>query len=130
MHALIPKKISVKQAGDTGMAATLVLLIVGIYSGSSAFIIAAAIVLLMNMIAPRIYTPLGYIWFGLSNVLGAIVSRILLGIIYFVVVTPVGLLRRIGKKDNLKLNLYKKNQNSLYTERNKKYTPEDLEKPF
>jgi len=112
------------------MAATLVLLIAGIYSGNPGFIIAAAIVLLVNMIVPRIYTPLGYLWFGLSNILGAVVSRIILSIIFFTIVTPVGLLRRLGKKDSLQLKMFKKSRHSLYAERNKVYTKSDLEKPF
>ncbi len=130
MESLIPQKISDKQAGDTGMAATLVLLIAGIYSGNSVLFVIAAAVLLLNMIIPRIYIPLGYLWFGLSNILGAFVSRIILGLIFFAVVTPVGLLRRIGRKDSLRLTSFRKNNHPLYIERNHTYTKSDIEKPF
>ena len=112
------------------MAATLVLIVAGIYSGNSVLFIIAAAVLLVNMIIPRIYIPLGFLWFGLSNILGAFVSRVILSIIFFAVVTPVGLLRKAGRKDNLRLTSFKKNNHPLYIERNHMYTKSDIEKPF
>ena len=62
--------------------------------------------LLLGLINSKILTPLNKIWFKFGIFLGKIISPIVMGIIFFLVVTPTGILMRIFKKDllNLKLN--------------------------
>ena len=54
----------------------------------------------------KILSPLNKLWFKLGIILGKIISPIIMGIIFFVVVTPIGYLMRLVKKDvlNLKFN--------------------------
>ena len=54
----------------------------------------------------KFLTPLNILWFKFGLFLGKIVSPIVMGIIFFIVVTPIGFLMRILKKDllNLKFN--------------------------
>ena len=62
--------------------------------------------LVLGLLNSRILTPLNKLWFKFGILLGKIVSPFILGIIFFLVVTPVGLIMRILGKDvlNLKYN--------------------------
>tara|TARA_B100000579_G_scaffold425664_1_gene431707 strand:+ start:100 stop:483 length:384 start_codon:yes stop_codon:yes gene_type:complete len=64
------------------------------------------IFLILGLINSKILSPLNKIWFKFGIFLGKIISPIVMGIIFFLVVTPIGLLMRILKKDllNLKFN--------------------------
>ena len=64
------------------------------------------IFLLLGLINSKLLTPLNKIWFKFGILLGKIISPLVMGIIFFFVVTPTGLLMKILKKDllNLKFN--------------------------
>ena len=72
----------------------------------------------VNMIVPQVFRPVAVVWLGLSEKLGAMSSKVLLSIVYFCVVTPIGLLRRLAGKDSLKLRVFKASQESAMWERN------------
>jgi hypothetical protein len=82
------------------------------------------------MTAPQVFRPVAVIWLGFSELLGAIVSRILLAIIFFVVVTPVAIFRRIVGKDSLRLRAFKSSDASAMIERNHLFVARDLERPY
>ena len=69
-------------------------------------LIIAMIFLVLGLLNSKILTPLNKIWFKFGIFLGRIISPFIMGIIFFFVVTPTGLLMRILKKDllNLKFN--------------------------
>ena len=58
------------------------------------------------MINSNFLTPLNILWFKFGIFLGKVVSPLILGFIFFIVVTPTGILVRFFKKDllNLKFN--------------------------
>ena len=68
--------------------------------------------LIFGVINSKILTPLNKIWFKFGLFLGKIISPIVMGVIFFFVVTPIGLLMRIFKKDLL--NLKYNNRNSYW----------------
>jgi hypothetical protein len=70
------------------------------------------------------------IWFSVTNLLGAFVSKFFLGIIFFLVITPIGVLRKLLKKDGMKLLKYKGESKSAFITRNHTYTEKDLINPF
>lgn len=125
-----PGTISKKQASDTGMAIVLILLLVGLFSQNTLYYKIAIPVLVINMIFPMIYYSFAIIWLGLSHLLGTIMSKIILTIIYIVLVVPVGIFRRLLGKDSLQLSEFKKGSNSVMKVRNYNFSPEDIEKPF
>lgn len=53
--------------------------------------------------APRLLTPLNRFWYGLGMLLGKIVSPLVLGIIFFVLITPIALFTRLLGRDELRL---------------------------
>jgi hypothetical protein len=69
-------------------------------------IIIAVIFLTLGFMNSRLLTPLNILWFKFGIFLGKIVSPIVMGVIFFFVVTPIAILMRISKKDllNLKFN--------------------------
>lgn len=119
-----------RQASDSGMALVLILLICYVIFAIKPFLIAAIAVLVLDMTAPIVFLPFAKLWFGFSRILGSVMSKLLLGIVFFVVVTPTGLFRRLLGKDSLRLKQFKKGTASVFGTRDHEYTAEDLDKPF
>ena len=71
-------------------------------------LIVSIIFLTLGLINSKILTPLNKLWFKFGIFLGNIISPIVMGIIYFVVATPIALLLKVLKKDVLSLKKTKK----------------------
>ena len=58
------------------------------------------------IIYPNLLRPLNYFWFKFGIYLGKVANPFIMGVIFFLVVTPIGLIMKIFKKDllNLKFN--------------------------
>ena len=67
------------------------------------------IFLVLGLLNSKILTPLNKIWFKFGIFLGKIISPFVMGIIFFLVVTPIGLIMRLLGKDVLNLK-YNKNK--------------------
>ena len=69
-------------------------------------LIISILFLIPGLLNSKILTPLNKIWFKFGTFLGKIVSPLVMGIIFFLVVTPIGILMRLLNKDllNLKFN--------------------------
>lgn len=118
------------RAVDTGMALVLICLIVGLVRGTQGWFLLAAALLVLNMTAPMLFGPASRLWFGLSAVLGAVMSKLILGLVYFLILTPVGLLRRAMGKDTLRLREFRKGHGSVFRTRAGPFAPADLKTPF
>ena len=78
-------------------------------------LIVSIIFLLLGIINSRFLTPLNLLWFKFGMLLGIIVSPIVMGLVFFLVVTPTGLIMRILNKDLLRLK--KKNIKTYWIEK-------------
>ena len=69
-------------------------------------LIIAIIFLILGLINSKVLTPLNKLWFKFGVLLGKVVSPLIMGIIFFFVVTPTAFIMRIIGKDllNLKFN--------------------------
>ena len=67
----------------------------------------------MNMAFPMFYYPFAMVWLGLTNLLGIVVSRILLSVVYILFLMPMGIIRRAMGKDSLNLKGFKKGKESV-----------------
>jgi len=69
-------------------------------------LVISIIFLLLGLINSKILNPFNKLWFKFGIFLGKIISPLIMGIIFFLVVTPIGLLMRLLNKDllNLKFN--------------------------
>ena len=130
LFGFFPMVISKKQATDTGMAFVLILLLIGFFTQNDLYYKLSIPVLIIAMTFPMIYYPLAVIWLGFSQLLGAIVSKIVLTIIYIVVVLPMGLFRRLLGKDSLQLSNFKKDKSSVMKSRNHDFLSKDIENPY
>jgi hypothetical protein len=96
------------------------------------------------MICPIVFKPFAFFWFGLADILGFIVSRIILTLVFFLLVVPIGFIRYCYGSDPMrfkewksphKTKMYHKNGNSEYVdsifiERNHLYVSDDIRKQY
>jgi hypothetical protein len=118
------------EAKDTGMAMVLICLLLGYWGKFPKFLPVSLAVLLITMIWPNAFRPLAKLWFGLSHVLSNVVSRVILTIIYFLIVTPIGLIRRALGADALQLKKWKQGRDSVFVVREGAIQAKDLENPY
>ena len=71
-------------------------------------LIISLIFLILGLINSSILTPLNLLWFKFGMMLGKVVSPIIMGLVFFCVVTPTGLIMRLFKKDLLNLKIKEK----------------------
>ena len=78
-------------------------------------LVISGIFLILGLLNAKILNPINKLWFKFGMFLGTIISPLVMGIIFFSVVTPIGLLMRLLKKDLLKLKF--SNTNSYWIEK-------------
>lgn len=126
--------ISHKQAVETGMAFTLVSLLVGVFTNhTQAAMVAALAILLLTMIWPTVLKPLAVLWLGFSNALGGLMSIIILGAIYLIVIVPMGWLSQKLGADSMQKQSFDSTpglHSSFFKHRHHTYTKNDLTKPY
>jgi len=124
------RSITAEQAKDTGMAMVLICLLIAVFAEQPTFYGAAIVLLLVNMIYPPLYRPAAVAWLGFSHGAGTVASLVLLSVVYFFLVTPLGLVRRLMKHDPLQLRKWKQGSSSVFVSRDHVYGPDDLEHPY
>ena len=75
-------------------------------------IIIAIIFLILGLMNSKLLTPLNVLWFKFGILLGSIVAPIVMGIVFFLVITPIGFVMKIMGKDLL--NKKKDNDKKSY----------------
>ena len=80
-------------------------------------LILSLIFLFLGLINSKILTPLNIIWMKFGMYLGIFISPIVMGIVFFLVVTPIGIIMKILRKDLLNLRMNK--ENSYWIEKDK-----------
>jgi len=86
-------------------AALLIISLLPLLSDGSVRWWLAAIALcfaVLAVVAPKVLAPLNKIWFRFGLLLGAIVAPVVMGLLFFLVVTPTGLIMRALGKDPLR----------------------------
>ena len=100
-----------------GLVFFIVFLLIGVYpllnQGELRMwsLVVSLIFLVLGILNSKILTPLNRAWFKFGMFLGKIVSPLIMGVIFFLVVTPIGLIMRIIGKDLLNLKF---NKNKTY----------------
>ena len=74
-------------------------------------IVISLIFLILGILNSKILTPFNKIWFRFGIFLGNFISPIIMGIVFFLVVTPTGLIMKLFRKDLINL---RKNNSSTY----------------
>ena len=76
------------------------------------------IFLILGLVNSKLLGPLNFVWVKFGELLGRIVAPIVMAIIYFVIITPIGLIMRLIGKDLLNINFLK--NSSYWIKREKK----------
>ena len=94
------------------------------------FGIIGILLLLFGIILPNLLKPLNKLWMTLAIILGWFMSRVILFILYYVIITPIGFLLKLIGKDFLNRKIDKTSQ-SYWEIREKKITEQiDYERQF
>ena len=123
MKQIDSDKIKISSNRSFGLLFFVVFLIVSLWplthEGSIRIwsVIVSAVFLILGLINSRLLTPLNVLWFKLGMILGAIISPIVMGIVFFLVVTPTGFILRIMGKDLLNKK-YDKEKETYWIKRN------------
>lgn len=122
-----------KKFGNTiGIVSLLITIILFLYNKDSylLFIIIGAVLLISGNLFPQVLKPLQKFWMGLAIVLGWFSTRIILGILFYLIMTPIKFTALLFGKKFLDLD-FRKNTKTYWNYRERKeLTAEDYEKQF
>jgi len=124
------KRPGIEKCKDSGLALVLISLICYQVWELPVFVLAAIVFLLLSMTVPIVFQPFAIFWFGLSSMLGAVVSRIILTVLFFALVFPVGLVRRAIGKDPMQIRCWRQGRQSVFRVRNHRFDAKDLDHPY
>jgi len=119
-----------KQTVEFGLVAILVVGCFALWINTKILILTSIILCLLTLIVPLIFFPFAVLWFGLSSILSRITSAILLGFVYLLIVTPMGLFRKLFGNDTLRLKQFKKGTQSVMINRDHTFTAKDMADTF
>ena len=88
------------------------------------FLITSGIFLILGALNSKLLTPLNKTWIKFGEILGLIIAPIVMGLVYFVILTPVSLTVRLFGKDLLGLKFIKENE-TYWIKRKKSLTSMD-----
>lgn len=112
---------------ETVAVLAVFLLVVYFLTKKAVFILAALVLLAVAILFKDIASRIASAWMGFSRVISFINTRIILTILFYLILTPLALIRRLFGKDHLKL---KKNPpaTTYFDTRDHTFTKEDFEK--
>ena len=96
-----------KKFGYFFSAVFAIIALLSYLQGLKNFSVPASIVALLfiavTLVAPKVLSPLNRAWYELGMLLGKIVSPIVLGVLFFLMITPISLITRLFGRDELKI---------------------------
>ena len=128
--SVMKNRITKERARDAGLAMVLILLLVLLLGGQRFLLLPAILCLVLVMTVPAVFGWWARVWFGFSHLLGTVVSRVLLTVVFYAMAVPVGILRRLGGADPMRLKLWKQGSGSVFVDRNHTMTGRDIERPY
>jgi hypothetical protein len=88
------------------------------------FLFTSILLILVGVLSPWLSQKISWLWLKFSEILGMIIPKVILVLLFFVFLLPLSVLYRLFKKDPLRL---KRKNNSCFNERNHSYTAKDME---
>ena len=80
-------------------------------------VVISLIFLVLGMMKSKLLTPLNKLWFKFGMILGAIVAPVVMGAVFFLVVTPIGIVMKTMGKDLINKKYNKKKETYWITRR-------------
>jgi|WetSurMetagenome_2_1015567.scaffolds.fasta_scaffold12778_6 hypothetical protein len=122
--------ISREKNKDVGFVILLGLLLWYFHSGNVVFLQLSVLCILVSLVIPVVLKPVSFVWYRLSEAMGTILSRVLLFMIFFCIITPIGVAHRMISKKRLLTEQWKKSRESVFKDRNVCFTISDIKNPF
>lgn len=95
------------------------------------FLIVSAIFSTLGLFLPNLLKPFHKVWMTLAVIMGWVMTRLILFVLFFLVVTPIGLLARFLNRDLLRLKVDKAPRSSYWIpKRREKVKKSDYERQF
>lgn len=88
------------------------------------FLLTAIILIVIGVFSNYLSEKISWLWLKLAELIGAVMSKVLLSIVFFVFLFPLSVMYRLTKKNFLHL---KKTKGSYYVTRDHQYTAKDIE---
>ena len=109
MAKRIPARLTAEQGRKFGLTLGIAFLVLAAFFywrgvGVALYVTAAigAIMLVAGLVAPTSLGPIERAWMGLALVISRVTTPVIMGIVYFLVVTPIGLIMRAVGKNPLR----------------------------
>lgn len=118
------------QSKDTSLAFIFIFTILTLYKKEFHFVYPALIFSLISMTFPTLFKPLAFLWFGFAEVMGTIMSKILLSIVFFTIITPLTFLIKLMGVDSMRIKAWHNGKETAFIDRNHQFTKADIEKPY
>lgn len=100
---------------DTGLAIILILLLFSLATGKNVYWHFSVPVLVLTMTVPRVFKWPAKGWFGFSHVLGTIMSKVLLTIVFSLIIFPLALLLKVFGKDAMQRKKWRTDNDSSFS---------------
>ena len=117
-----------KWIADTGLVSALLFLILGFKYGKEFFVVGAVLLLLLILV-PRAFYPLAFVWLKFVWLLNLVIPKIFFGLVFFIIILPIGTIRRLLKGDTLLISNWRDVRTS-FTDRNHLFERKDLETTY
>jgi hypothetical protein len=109
---------------ETGLVITTGFVVIYWLSSMKVFLYLAMAIGLVGILIPSLAGLIAKGWFKLADALNFVMSRIILGSLFFFVLFPISLIYRIGRKDKLQI---RKAESTTWAIRNHQYSADDME---
>lgn len=122
---------SEKQARDTGLAITFIIILIAYYKHSYQLLPIAIVLLSFCLFWPYclrlLLTPISFLLF---NIVGSFLSYVFLTLCFFLIITPIGFFRRTTGVDPLQLKKWGGGNSSILKIREHTVNGKDMENPY
>ena len=111
MHEDLDRAEEVKLSSDRSFGIVFLLvflameiwMVLGSHPEGWLFLAGSVILFVVTLARPSILSPLNRAWFKFGLLLGQVVNPLILGVVFFLVITPIAVIRRLLGKDSLRL---------------------------
>jgi len=124
------KSLTSKDVTGSAMAAILITLLIIFFMETAHYSLIAIGLLIVTMTVPNLFKPFAFIWLNLAQLLGEISSKVILTTIFFVIVTPIGIIIQYVRKDPLNIRSFKRSKDSVFKTKDHMYTQNDIINPY
>lgn len=117
-----------KWVKDTGLVFALIFLVLGFKYGEE-FLSLSVAILFLSIFVPSVLYPLAFVWLKIAELLSLVVPRVLLSVVFFAIIFPIGILRQFIKGDTLCISGWRKVRTN-FVDRRHVFSRQDLDATY